>query len=238
MQLSVADVAEATRAYALLLGVEPLARPNDVQRFQLAPGAVEIEPGDRGFRAVRFVTEAGETSDRPSPELLAGLCVEVIADPGMPRPIHLPAVQAIDHLVVRTPDPDRAVALWRDRMGLRLAFDQTFPSRGLRLLFFRSGGVTFEFAASHPPAEDRGGPDLLWGVSYRVVDLDAHRARLLTAGQYRFVRERCAVLLSALGRAYRAACESEDVRLGGDKMPGAALVGRGRVIHLSAFPQP
>ena len=176
------DVAEATRAYALLLGVEPLARPNDVQRFQLAPGAVEIEPGDRGFRAVRFVTEAGETSDWPSPELLAGLCVEVIADPGMPRPIHLPAVQAIDHLVVRTPDPDRAVALWRDRMGLRLAFDQTFPSRGLRLLFFRSGGVTFEFAASHPPAEDRGGPDLLWGVSYRVVDLDAHRARLLTAG--------------------------------------------------------
>ncbi|PYP91358.1 MAG: hypothetical protein DMD34_15970 [Gemmatimonadetes bacterium] len=38
------------------------------------------------------------------------------------------------------------------------------------------------------------------------------RPRLLTAGQYRFVRERCAVLLSALGRAYRAACESEDVR--------------------------
>src|SRR5207249_6848105 len=168
--------------HALLLGVEPLGRPYGVQRFQLARGAVEIEPGDRGFRAVGFVAAPGETSDWPSPERLAGLCVEVIADPGMPRPIHLPAVQAIVHLVVRTPDPDRAVALWRDRLGLRLAFDQTFPSRDLRLLFFRSGGVTFEFAASDPPAEDRRGPDLLWGISYRVVDLDAHRERLLGAG--------------------------------------------------------
>jgi catechol 2,3-dioxygenase-like lactoylglutathione lyase family enzyme len=182
VQLSVADVAEATRAYTLLLGVEPLARPCGVQRFQLAPGAVEIEPGDRGLRAVRFVAEPGEMADWPPPELLEGLHAELVADPGVPRPIRLPAVQAIDHVVVRTPDPDRAVALWRDRIGLRLAFDRTFPSRGLRLLFFRSGGVTFEFAASHPPAEDRGGPDLLWGVSYRVVELDAHRARLLAAG--------------------------------------------------------
>jgi len=182
VQLSVADVAEATQAYTILLGVEPLARPSGVQRFQLAPGAVEIEPGDRGIRAIRFVGPPGEAAGWPPPEDFEGLQVEVVADPGVPTPPRLPAAQAIDHVVVRTPDPDRAIALWRDRLGLRLAFDQTFPSRGLRLLFFRSGGVTFEFAASDPPAEDRRGPDLLWGISYRVVDLDAHRERLLGAG--------------------------------------------------------
>ncbi len=38
------------------------------------------------------------------------------------------------------------------------------------------------------------------------------RPRFLTVGHYRFLRERCALLLSAFGQAYRAACESDVVR--------------------------
>ena len=44
-------------------------------------------------------------------------------------------------------------------------------------------------------------------------------------------------IVESEGTAFPATGEGEDVRLGGDKMAGAALVARGRVIHLSAFPQ-
>jgi catechol 2,3-dioxygenase-like lactoylglutathione lyase family enzyme len=91
-------------------------------------------------------------------------------------------VTAIDHVVVQSPDPDRAIALWRDRIGLRLALDRTFPERGLRLVFFRSGGLTLEIAGPHPPAAERDEPDRIHGVSYRVAELAAHRERLLAAG--------------------------------------------------------
>jgi hypothetical protein len=57
-----------------------------------------------------------------------------------------------------------------------------FPERGLRLVFFRSGGVTLELAAAHPAATVADGPDRLHGVSYRVADLGARRERLLRAG--------------------------------------------------------
>jgi hypothetical protein len=47
-----------------------------------------------------------------------------------------------------------------------------------------------------------------------------------------------ASILESQGSAFPATGEGEDVRLSGGKLAGAALVARGRVIHLSAFPQP
>lgn len=181
VEIAVADVDDASAAYALLLGVVPTAGAGGARRFQLARGAVEIAPGDAGLRAVRFAPEPGDPTPWPEADFFHGLHVEP-ADAPAPVPTLCPAVQAIDHVVVRTPDADRAIALWRDRLGLRLAFDRAFPERGLRLVFLRSGGITFEFATAEPPPEDRRGDDLLWGVSYRVVDLAAHRERLLAAG--------------------------------------------------------
>lgn len=89
------------------------------------------------------------------------------------------AVDGIDHVVVMTADPEAAIALYRDRLGLRLAFDKTFEQRGLRLLFFRIAGLTVELAA---PLGASQGPDRFWGISYRVADIDAARARVLAAG--------------------------------------------------------
>jgi catechol 2,3-dioxygenase-like lactoylglutathione lyase family enzyme len=178
VRLGVDDLAEASAAYRLLLGVEPLETAEGLHRFQLAPGAIEIEGGRPGLRALRFLVEDEAEPHGP----FDGLDVRfAVAAPPSP-PSHLPAVQAIDHVVVQTPDADRAIALWRDRLGLRLALDRPFPERGLRLVFFRSGGITLEYATRHPPPEERAGPDRLHGVSYRVADLEAHRARLLAAG--------------------------------------------------------
>jgi hypothetical protein len=49
---------------------------------------------------------------------------------------------AVDHVVLRTADPDAALALYGSGLGIRLALDQAFD--GIRMLFFRTGGVTLE----------------------------------------------------------------------------------------------
>jgi catechol 2,3-dioxygenase-like lactoylglutathione lyase family enzyme len=100
-------------------------------------------------------------------------------------------VDAVDHVVVMTGDADAAIGLYGDKLGLRLALDRTFESRGLRLLFFRIGHLTVECAAAlgggnevlHRDATAAGacGMDRFWGISYRVTDVDAARARLSQA---------------------------------------------------------
>jgi len=90
-------------------------------------------------------------------------------------------VSGIDHAVVQTPDADAAIALYRDGLGLRLALDRSFPDWGMRLVFLRVGGVTIELAQPlrEVPLQDS---DRLWGLSWRVPDADAARARLAAEG--------------------------------------------------------
>lgn len=89
------------------------------------------------------------------------------------------AVSGCDHVVVNTADADAASALYGGKLGLRLALDRSFPEWGVRLLFFRVGGITVEIAA---PLGAGGEPDRLWGISYRVPDVEAARARLAGLG--------------------------------------------------------
>jgi catechol 2,3-dioxygenase-like lactoylglutathione lyase family enzyme len=115
---------------------------------------------------------------RSAPELL----------PELP-PLGAPeaAVHGIDHVVVQTADPEAVRALYGERLGLRLALDKSFPQWGARLLFFRVGHITVEIAARLPGAGEPEagvgpGSDRAWGVSWRVRDADAARARLAEAG--------------------------------------------------------
>jgi len=176
VQIGTADVAEAAAAYAVLLGLEPCRADDGACRFQLARGAVELETGESGLRSVRFV---GSPDAAWTGASFHGLSVLTAASPA---PARGDDGVAIDHVVMRTTDADRAIRLWRDRLGLRLALDRAFPERGLRLVFFRSGGMTLEFASPHPAPEADGRDDRLYGVSYRVPDLAASRDRLLRAG--------------------------------------------------------
>jgi catechol 2,3-dioxygenase-like lactoylglutathione lyase family enzyme len=184
VHIGATDPAGTALEYALLLGVEPLARPDGTFRFQLGRGAVELERGEPGLRAIRFVPDEQDTAAWPDdPAAFHGLAVRVgAAEVTAPSPARADAVTAIDHVVVFTTDPARAIALWQGRLALRLAFDREFPTRGLRLIFFRSGGLTLELATPLPPPPDAPGPDLLHGVSYRVPDLEARRAQLIAAG--------------------------------------------------------
>lgn len=92
------------------------------------------------------------------------------------------AVHGIDHVVVQTADPEATRALYGERLGLRLALDKSFPQWGARLMFFRVGHITVEVAARLDAATDGAAPDRAWGISWRVGDADAARARLLEAG--------------------------------------------------------
>jgi catechol 2,3-dioxygenase-like lactoylglutathione lyase family enzyme len=90
-------------------------------------------------------------------------------------------VAGLDHVVIRTPDPERAAALYGARLGLDMRLDRSNPAWGARLLFFRCGDLIVEIA--HDLAAGRGdGPDTLWGLSWRVPDAMAARGRLQAAG--------------------------------------------------------
>ena len=170
------DVASAVRAYATLLDVPPTALPAGGARFRLGRGSVDVVGGPAGLQALRLA----RAPDEAALEAAYGVAVTTEAAPDDIAPG--PASVAIDHVVVRTTDPGRAIALWRDRLGLRLALDREFPARGLRLLFLRSAGMTLEYAAPLPPASGPALDDALYGMSYRVTDLAARRDRLLAAG--------------------------------------------------------
>ena len=102
--------------------------------------------------------------------------------PALPRGSSDGAVSAVDHVVILTSDPDDAIVLYRDKLGIRLALDRTFEERGMRLLFFRLGGLTLECAATSAQGGAAGVGDRFWGISYRVRDIEAARARLAAAG--------------------------------------------------------
>jgi catechol 2,3-dioxygenase-like lactoylglutathione lyase family enzyme len=92
------------------------------------------------------------------------------------------SITAMDHVVIATADPERAAALYGARLGLDMALDRSHPDWG-RLMFFRCGDLIVEIV-QRPGKEavvDKA-HDKLWGLSWRVADIDATRARLVEAG--------------------------------------------------------
>jgi len=98
----------------------------------------------------------------------------VIGDPAV-------AMAGLDHVVVQTPNPDRAAALYGARLGLDLRLDRTNPQWGNRLLFFRCDGLVIEIG--HGLADGvSDGPDRFGGLAWRAANPVAAQARLATAG--------------------------------------------------------
>jgi catechol 2,3-dioxygenase-like lactoylglutathione lyase family enzyme len=89
-------------------------------------------------------------------------------------------ITALDHVVVSTEDPERAAALYGARLGLDMALDRSHQEWG-QLMFFRCGDLIVEIV-HRPVAGADNSHDKLWGLSWRVDDADATRARLVAAG--------------------------------------------------------
>lgn len=99
------------------------------------------------------------------------------------KPLGDPAsdIDGLDHVVVGTPNPDRALGLYGAKFGLDLRLDRVNEQWGARQLFFRCGGTVFEVGASlKAPVTDE--PDRFGGLAWRVTDPAAARARIAAAG--------------------------------------------------------
>jgi catechol 2,3-dioxygenase-like lactoylglutathione lyase family enzyme len=144
-----------------------------------APGALSTR-NDQG--ADRFWTtsslDAGET---------AGIRILLVAPIREPWPVNPPtaepdaAISELDHVVIHTANPDRALALYGARLGLDLRLDRSNADWGVRQLFFRCGSAVVEFGASlKEPVSDK--PDSFGGLAWRTTDAAAARARIAAAG--------------------------------------------------------
>lgn len=90
------------------------------------------------------------------------------------------SITGMDHVVIATANPERAIALYGARLGLDMALDRSHPDWG-RLMFFRCGDLVVEVV--HRPGQDTDVKrDRLWGLSWRVADIDVTRTRLVSSG--------------------------------------------------------
>ncbi len=91
------------------------------------------------------------------------------------------AISALDHIVVRTANPERAIAFYAGRLGLDLRLDRSNPAWGSRLLFFRCGDLVVEIAHDLKKGVSDA-TDELWGLSWRTPDIARCNERLKKAG--------------------------------------------------------
>lgn len=106
-------------------------------------------------------------------------------EPPAPSPLlkssEAAAIGSLDHVVVRSPNPERAIALYAGRLGLDLRLDRSNPDWGSRLLFFRCGDLVVEIAHDLKQGVSDA-PDQLWGLSWRAPDVAKANERLRQAG--------------------------------------------------------
>lgn len=110
-----------------------------------------------------------------------GFCTQTNEAPSPLTTDEAAAVSNLDHVVVRTPNPERAIAFYAGRLGLDLRLDRSNPKWGARLLFFRCGDLVVEIAHDLKKGVSEE-PDHLWGLSWRVPDVVKANARLKAAG--------------------------------------------------------
>lgn len=92
------------------------------------------------------------------------------------------SVSGLDHLVINTPNPERAVANYGARLGFRFALDRTAEQWNVRFLFFRIGGLTLEIIHRLNEDPDPQADDYIWGLTWETDDLEAAHNRLTSEG--------------------------------------------------------
>lgn len=121
------------------------------------------------------------------PAATGGLNILLTAPPrdGVAWPLSEPTgdgpITRLDHVVVHTPNPDRALGLYGAKLGLDLRLDRSNADWGVRQLFFRCDDSLVELGASlkRPVSDD---PDGFGGLAWQVADIHAAHARISAAG--------------------------------------------------------
>jgi catechol 2,3-dioxygenase-like lactoylglutathione lyase family enzyme len=166
-------VIEDGAATARLSSMVFATRSLDDARRQLERRAVPVQrEGDQLMLAKDATHQVPiallERSEAPSPSPLLN-CAEAAS------------VTALDHVVIRSPNPERAIVLYAGRLGLDLRLDRSNADWGSRLLFFRCGDLVVEIAHDLKKGVSDA-PDELWGLSWRTPDIARANERLKKAG--------------------------------------------------------
>lgn len=212
LMIRVPAIDAATRLYSCILDCSPVAADDKVARFRIGRLELRLVRSETGVgegavaeglahaglsvgnleRAARLAARRGLVVDhgtdavdgRPVAVLRSGMdpALWLLAEPDIARPVATGSVTGLDHLVVASDDPERSLAMLGGRLGLDLRLDRANPGWGARMLFFRCGDAVVEVVHEtsdmpHPPA-----PDRLWGVCWRVADIEAAHGRLGAAG--------------------------------------------------------
>lgn len=88
----------------------------------------------------------------------------------------------LDHLVINSPNPERAIAHYGARLGIRFALDRTAEQFGTRFLFFKLDDLVLEVIHSLKADNDPKANDEIWGLTWKVSDLEAAHIRLSKSG--------------------------------------------------------
>lgn len=131
------------------------------------------------------------------PSFSRSISIEVISDEAGPRPGWMgdhrdpsasnskdpeSAIRGLDHVVVFSSDIEATRDLYAEGMGIRLALDRSFEKRGVRLIFFRIGGVTIEIAGRLGAKPRSDAADRFGGLAWQAPELDATHSRLKADG--------------------------------------------------------
>jgi catechol 2,3-dioxygenase-like lactoylglutathione lyase family enzyme len=206
--IATASVDAAARDYELLLGRRAAGDDNGEAVFQLANVRLALhalEGRSEGLSSLTFAVDDMDKTERllaqralsarktaggvleVDPKAAHGVSIafcakaEVGAGSPLVRSEEVAAVSGLDHVVIRSPNPERAIALYAGRLGLSLRLDRTEPGWGARLIFFRCGDLIVE-VVHDLKAGIADGPDRLWGLSWRVPAIAEAHARLGSAG--------------------------------------------------------
>ncbi len=119
------------------------------------------------------------------PKATGGTRILLMARPAQPWPLAKPNAEApitqLDHVVIVTPNVDRALAVYGAKLGLDLRLDRENPKWNARQLFFRCGDAVVEMGAKiGGPATDD--PDRSGGLAWRVAEPHAAQTRIAAAG--------------------------------------------------------
>jgi catechol 2,3-dioxygenase-like lactoylglutathione lyase family enzyme len=126
------------------------------------------------------VSERTERAVMFEPAATGGLQLALMGFPPLASRVKGP-LTGLDHIVVGTSAPDRALGIYGAKLGLDLRLDRENAGWGARQMFFRAGEGLVEIGASlKEPASEK--PDRFGGLAWRTTDPHATHARLAAAG--------------------------------------------------------
>lgn len=187
--IEVPDMRAAAGDYAKLLGIAPdwpQVNLPDTQLawFALGNTVVQLQGGAREEASIRGLvfTSSQGSADATAVANPLGLDLALCDGSATARILAQPSATGdmlVDHLVLRTGDPQGCIELFSEQLGIRLALDKTAPQWGGRMLFFRAGKLTLEvIAADEQPDHENA----FWGIAYQCSDIGHCAARLAKVG--------------------------------------------------------